>query len=423
MNNNNNINNDHFAPPSQPPPPPAPQPKRKTTLKINQMKFFNDYNYNNSYLYLQQQQQQQNLNCSNQIEQSNMNNLQNEPQNTASNNLSSSPTSSSTLSTPTAKKPTTKTATRQKFASQQNIASSQNNKKYQKFKKIFEKQSAQKRHAQNSTIQARNHAAKLQQDQERHDAELDEIAKQFSKETLREKLNFFEKNLSELNSKLEFVRHSTRNSLNSFPIDENSNENDAEFRTEYAGQLRKLDAQADEKLKTLQFWNEKQRNEIDHQYRIEQKQSIKEYDKKRADLKRKLKNKYEEMRKQLELDQALLDINMDMNEINKLPRTRNLRKRINHNNMYLNNSMHNAALLCNLDYSIDWLNLDFNASLKSKHLISHLNHSSKASLLVDNNNNTIVENKPTCSKNSTTTQVIENLEISISIDSSSSLKI
>jgi hypothetical protein len=244
------------------------------------------------------------------------------------------------------------------------IQPSQTNKVYQRFKKLVEKASLQKRHAQANTIQARNDlkskkkAAAAAVNFEENNA--DEVATSgeksyfdlnFSRQNLIEKRDFFDKSLRDLKEKLKFVKEIGADS--SAPHTHASTQ-DKEFEREYIGQLSALDEDANESLSHIKTWHDKQQKEIERQFKSDNKQCVREFQKKRGDLKKKLMHKYDDMKRQVEVENTLLDINMDKYEMImiKLPRTRNLRKRINTN-----------VPMYNFDYSIDWLNLG--ASKKS----------------------------------------------------------
>ena len=337
--------------------------------------------------------------------------------------VSSTNTSSSSM--PVTKKANGKSANgTQTVSAILSSVNSQNNKKYQKFKKLFEKTALQKRQAQANTIlsnqqKQRSLAAataltSMTMDEEGEassflidnnemlnnpSSHLNNNESQcyyemnFSKESLRQKQEYFDKSLNQLYERLDLVKKIGTNA-NCEPK-EDKDDND-EFQEEYLSKLSSLENEATNDLQVIKIWHEKQKTEIDHQYRGEQKLALKEFKKKRADLKKKLRNKYEEMRKQLESDRSLIDINMDLNEICKLPRTRNLRKRITNTN----------ALMYNFDYSIDWLNLDIlpNGSSKSGGR-SKINIHSTSTLQSSSDE---FKAKVTLESSSTTTMILEN---------------
>ena len=257
-----------------------------------------------------------------------------------------------------------------------NTVSNQDNKKYRKFKKMFEKTSMQKRQAQANTIQARK---EFNNSRKRHsfrstvkeanveNAEKDEKAHNnnfnneehfyyqlsYSRDNYRLKKEIYSNLLADLKAKLDFVKEIGINTTSS------SNRANETVKVEYLDQLKNLEQKAEENQIFIQKCREKYQQDIEHQCKLDQKQAQREFQKKRFELKKKLINKYEETRKQLETDQMLLDISMGLYEMSKLPRTRNLRKRINTN-----------ARMYQFDYSIDWLNLDAAAKSISNTTVS-----------------------------------------------------
>jgi hypothetical protein len=246
-----------------------------------------------------------------------------------------------------------------------NIQSSQTSKVYQRFKKLVEKASLQKRQAQANTIQARSDlksrkkaAAAAALLDEANENQVDSAQEKtyfdlnYSKQNLIEKRAFFDRSLRDLNEKLKFVKEigTNANALTSSSIE------DKDFEREYIDQIKALDQETAENLSNIKFWHDKQQKEIERQFKIDNKQCVREFQKKRGDLKKKLMHKYDDMKKQVEVENTLLDINMDLHEMSKVPRTRNLRKRINTN-----------VLMYNFDYSIDWLSLDAALAAKKSH--------------------------------------------------------
>lgn len=133
--------------------------------------------------------------------------------------------------------------------------------------------------------------------------------------------------LFELNSQLsELYRLKTNPSL--LKTDQLS----TQFKTilDYRNDYLKLENESSNNLLIVNLWYNKQKTEIEQQFKTELNKSNQEYDDKRRELKESLKNEHEEMKKQIEVDRAVLDINMDVSEPKPAP-TRNLRRRYNAN--------------------------------------------------------------------------------------------
>jgi hypothetical protein len=253
--------------------------------------------------------------------------------------------------------------------------SAHKNKAYQRFKKLVEKTSIQKRQAaQVSSIKTRNELNKSRRkpaptvstlataNAEQENEQPQDTARvqnsyfdlNLSRQKLLEKRELFEKSLRELNEKLAFVKFIGTNVTTAINMPLAYSTSDELFEQEYVDQLISMDEESEVSLSSVKTWYSSQQREIERQFKFDQRQANREFQKKRADLKKKLSHKYDEMRRQVDAESPLLDINMDLHEMSKLPRTRNLRKRINTNVLMYN-------FECN---SIDWLSLD--AALAAK---------------------------------------------------------
>lgn len=91
-------------------------------------------------------------------------------------------------------------------------------------------------------------------------------------------------------------------------------------------ELQRLETLAAENQSIVRLWYEKQKSEIEQAYQAETRRCTLEFQEKRAELKESLRQEYEEMRKQIEIDKTCLDINTDTTDV-KPPPTRNLRRR------------------------------------------------------------------------------------------------
>jgi hypothetical protein len=117
-------------------------------------------------------------------------------------------------------------------------------------------------------------------------------------------------------------------------------------------EINKLDKESKDNLFIVKVWFDKQKYDLETQFKIDFNRHTQEYQEKIRDLKENLKNEYDDMKKQLELDKTQLDINTEVTETKPQP-TRTLRRRLNNNN--------NTAI-SNLDYSID-TSLDLTSSV------------------------------------------------------------
>lgn len=98
------------------------------------------------------------------------------------------------------------------------------------------------------------------------------------------------------------------------------------FLNEFKAELERLEHEASSNMTSIKFWFDKERNEIEEQFKNEYKRSIHEYQERRKELKDMLRNDNEDARRQIEIERMTLDINTDVIEVKPAP-TRNLRRR------------------------------------------------------------------------------------------------
>jgi hypothetical protein len=148
----------------------------------------------------------------------------------------------------------------------------------------------------------------------------------FTPKKFKQKEEYFVQKLIELRDRLNAVREIGYLSSNINEAISILNKKNDEFMHNYLSDLRQAERKSDESLSVVRVWHEKQTSEIEQIYQCETKRATQEFQDKRTDLKEGLRNEYEEMRKQMELDKTQLDINTDTTEVKPVP-TRNLRRR------------------------------------------------------------------------------------------------
>lgn len=158
---------------------------------------------------------------------------------------------------------------------------------------------------------------------------------------------YFDDRLKQLYENLKQLKDLGHSTLNTVKSSTNNS-----YLHELKHEINRLDKESNENLFIVKVWFDKQKNDLETQFKIDFNRHTLEYQEKIKDLKENLRNEYDDMKKQLELDKTQLDINMEVSETKPQP-TRTLRRRLNNNN--------NTAI-SNLDYSID-TSLDLTSSV------------------------------------------------------------
>ena len=149
----------------------------------------------------------------------------------------------------------------------------------------------------------------------------------FSSHTFQLKDQMYEQKLRELRDNLKLLEK-----IENMSSEEMENELDSQSSGVYVNQfvqeVRRLEKESAENMSLIETWFEYQKEESEEQFNSECKRASQEFQEKRKELKESLKIENEEMRRQIEVDRALLDINIDVTDTKPVP-TRKLRRRVN----------------------------------------------------------------------------------------------